>query len=98
MTTTVDVRIQGDSMWPTLCDGDVVPMHRVDPLLISEGDIVMAQHPLKPSVMVVKRVLRVESNGDLFLVGDNPDPLASEDSHNFGPVSKSMVQAQWFGE
>ena len=58
MTTTVDVRIQGDSMWPTLCDGDVVPMHRVDPLLISAGDIVMAQHPLKPSVMVVKRVLR----------------------------------------
>ena len=45
----------------------------------------MAQHPLKPNVVVVKRVLRVESNGDLFLVGDNPDPLASEDSHNFGP-------------
>ena len=86
-------------MWPTLCDGDVVPMHRAtDPLLIWPGDIVMAQHPLKPNVMVVKRVFIAESNGDLFLVGDNPDPLASEDSHNFGPVSKSMVQAQWFGE
>ncbi|DAC57729.1 MAG TPA: signal peptidase I, partial [Candidatus Poseidoniales archaeon] len=33
------------------------------------------------------------NDGRLFLTGDNPDPTASEDSHNFGPVSPAMVQA-----
>ena len=32
-------------------------------------------------------------NGRLFLVGDNPDPTASEDSHNFGEVDVSSVIA-----
>ena len=45
---------------------------------------------------MVKRVLRI-TNGDLFLVGDNPDPLASEDSHNFGPVPCRLVEARWLG-
>ena len=44
---------------------------------------------------MVKRILRVEPDGRLFLVGDNPDPLASEDSHNFGPVSLEAVRGKW---
>ena len=34
----------------------------------------------------------------MFLTGDNPDPLASEDSHNFGPVPQSSVEARWVNE
>ena len=30
-------------------------------------------------------------DGLVFLVGDNPDPTASEDSHNFGPVNTNLV-------
>jgi type IV secretory pathway protease TraF len=42
--------------------------------------------------------LRVEQNDDLFLTGDQPDPLASEDSHNFGPISRDAVIARCTGE
>ena len=98
MSGTLDVRIQGDSMWPTFRDGDVLMFTQQDLASFAAGDVVLVSHPLKPEVRMVKRVLRVEANGDLFLVGDNPDPLASEDSHNFGPVPCRLVEARWLGD
>ena len=98
MTSTLDVRIQGDSMWPTFRDGDLLTFTDEDLDIISAGDVVLVIHPLKPDVRMVKRVLRIETNGTLFLVGDNPDPLGSEDSHNFGPVPLRLVQARWLDE
>ena len=98
MSEHMDVRIQGHSMWPTFCDGDVLRMMPIlpdEPLVV--GDVVLANHPLKPSVLVVKRILRIEEDGRLFLVGDQSDPTASEDSHNFGPVAQHAVQAKWSG-
>ena len=86
------VRIKGDSMWPTFHDGDFltfVPLN--DSTRLEEGIVVLAQHPLKKDVLVVKRIQSVESNGRLFLVGDQPDPLGSEDSHNFGSVHRSAI-------
>ena len=98
MNHTLDVRIQGDSMWPTFRDGDVLMFTQQDLSSFAAGDVVLVSHPLKPEVRMVKRVLRIEANGDLFLVGDNPDPLASEDSHNFGPVPYRLVEARWLGD
>ena len=49
-------------------------------------------HPFKPKVTCVKRVKRITDSG-LFVEGDNPDPLASEDSHNFGIVSLDSIIA-----
>ena len=98
MSHTLDVRIQGDSMWPTFRDGDVLTFTQQDLSSLAVSDVVLVSHPLKPEVRMVKRVLRIEANGDLFLVGDNPDPLASEDSHNFGPVPCRLVQARWLRE
>ena len=98
MSHTLDVRIQGDSMWPTFRDGDVLTFTQQNLSSLAVSDVVLVSHPLKPEVRMVKRVLRIEANGDLFLVGDNPDPLASEDSHNFGPVPCRLVQARWLGE
>ena len=40
----------------------------------------------------VKRVKSLSEKG-YFVEGDNPDPLASEDSHNFGLVSKDAIFA-----
>ena len=94
MSNTVDVRIQGDSMWPTLSNDELVSFTVVNKTTLAEGDVVLAHHPFKPDVLVVKRIHRVETDGRLFLVGDNPDPLASEDSHNFGPVSPDAVQGK----
>ena len=85
----IQVRIHGDSMWPTLNDGDSV--EAIQGLIPVVGDIVIAHHPMK-KMTVIKRVKRIQSDG-LFLEGDNPDPIGSEDSHNFGPVSTSSIIA-----
>jgi len=49
-------------------------------------------------VLIVKRVHRVLETGEVFLVGDQPDPTATEDSHNFGPVRQESVMGRWNGE
>ena len=94
MTEALDVRIQGDSMWPTYRDGDVVSFVPCDQTYVARvNDVVLVRHPMKDNVLMVKRVSVVQNDGRLFLTGDNPDPTASEDSHNFGPVLPAMVQA-----
>ena len=94
MTEALDVRIQGDSMWPSYRDGDVVSFAPCDETYVARvNDVVLVRHPMKDNVLMVKRVSVVQNDGRLFLTGDNPDPTASEDSHNFGPVSPALVQA-----
>ena len=75
------VRIIGPSMEPALRNGDcwVVRLgSRVSP-----GDVVLAVHPLRPELQIVKRVIRPEGSG-WWLEGDNPD--SSDDSRTFGVV------------
>jgi len=95
MSDAFCVDIHGDSMWPTICDGDRLtfrPFRHGDELLV--GDVVVAHHPLKSDVFVVKRIARMEGD-QLFLEGDHPDPLASEDSHNFGLIRRNSVFGVW---
>ncbi|MDG1552760.1 MAG: S24 family peptidase [Candidatus Poseidonia sp.] len=92
MSEPFQVRIKGDSMWPTFSDGDMLTFsHLSSQHLVCAGLVVLAKHPLKADVLVVKRVHSVESDGRFFLVGDQPDPLGSEDSHNFGSVHRSAI-------
>ena len=92
MSEPFQVRIKGDSMWPTFRDGDILTFsHLLDQHRVNAGAVVLAKHPLKVDVLVVKRVHSVELDGRFFLVGDQPDPLGSEDSHNFGPVHRSAI-------
>ncbi len=86
----ITVLIRGDSMWPTLKDGDEIEFKAIGDSVLQIDDIVVAQHPLKPTITVVKRIIATKQ-GRYILQGDNPDPLASEDSHNFGPVSKDLI-------
>ena len=96
MTRNLDVRIQGDSMWPTFIDGQMLTFQETNSQTNFEvGDVVLALHPLKVDVLMVKRIHRIEPDGRLFLTGDQPDPTSSEDSHNFGPVAVSNVRARW---
>ena len=98
MTRNLDVRIQGDSMWPTFTDGQMLTFQETNSQTTFEvGDVVLALHPLKVDVLMVKRIYRIEPDGRLFLTGDQPDPTSSEDSHNFGPVPVSNVRARWTG-
>ena len=84
---TIEVRIHGDSMWPTFRDGDSL---QADSGQLPElGDIVVAKHPWK-KIHIVKRVKQIHTSG-YFLEGDNPDPTGSEDSHNFGPIPAASI-------
>ena len=77
-------RVEGDSMAPTLNDGDtVLIMPRAN---ATPGDIVLAKHPYKQSVKILKRIAEVDAGSRYKLVGDNLD--ASTDSRVFGTVSE----------
>lgn len=74
--------VEGDSMSPALKNGDVVLIN--PQAKIEQGDIALANHPYKKSVKILKRVKESTENGDLVLIGDNPDE--STDSRTFGAV------------
>ena len=80
-------RIEGDSMLPVLSDGDRVV---VDPLSTpAVGDIVVAYHPYKKSVSIVKRVVEIMPAGSFILIGDNLDE--STDSRSFGAIAADDI-------
>ena len=78
-------------MWPTYCDGDKLTASKVSNKVLAVGDVIVSKHPLKSKVIIVKRIKQILEDENLFLQGDNTDPLASEDSHNFGPVNVNLV-------
>lgn len=74
--------IEGDSMLPTLKNGDLVVINPNSDLCV--GDIVLAQHPFKKSVKIIKRIAEILPDEKYFLVGDNPSE--SSDSRSFGAI------------
>ncbi len=97
------VRIQGESMIPTLAPGDVVLVW-IGPGTAGRatvGSVVIARVPSENGVgeeLVVKRVAAIEATGDTnrwVIVGDNA--RASRDSHSYGPVPAArLVGVVWF--
>lgn len=87
-------------MAPTFQDGDRVA---VDPNAYSdmthpiEGDVVLARHPFRRDVRIVKRVARLTPEGRCFLVGDNPDTLQTTDSRSFGAVEQARILGRVLG-
>jgi nickel-type superoxide dismutase maturation protease len=80
------VRIAGPSMVPTVRPGDLCLVRwggRVGP-----GKLVVARHPERPELLIVKRVLRRDDRG-WWLSSDNP--LAGGDSETFGAVPDRLV-------
>ena len=87
---TIAVVVIGDSMWPTLRDGDTCQAVPYSTQAINIGDVVVFNDPTHTSRICVKRVVHVKPEG-LFVEGDNPDPTASTDSHNYGLVSYDLL-------
>lgn len=87
----MQIRINGDSMWPTLRDGEVYPAQPVVDLAV--GDIIVYAHPFQSGLKCVKRITSIESES-IHVEGDNPDPTASDDSHNHGPIRRDSVIAR----
>ena len=81
------ILVEGDSMLPALKNGDAV---LVDPnAKIAAGDVVLAKHPFKASVMILKRLAEIDENGNHFVVGDNlPE---STDSRTFGAIPAKSI-------
>ena len=83
--------VSGDSMWPTYTDGQrLVCTSDLQQLVV--GSVVVFIHPLRSHLRAIKRIKDIDEKS-LFVEGDHPDPLASEDSHNFGWVKKASIIA-----
>jgi nickel-type superoxide dismutase maturation protease len=91
------VEVRGDSMAPSLRDGDWLLAIR--PGRIHRGDVVVVEHPERPGFELVKRVAgvpgdrmgdRVLASDEFWLVGDHE--VASSDSRSFGPVNGHSIR------
>ena len=81
-------------MYPTLRDGESI---RIDPTAYEEalpaiGDIVLARHPYKKGVWMIKRVVGLAGGGRYLLRGDNV--LESSDSRSFGPIRLQDIRGR----
>jgi phage repressor protein C with HTH and peptisase S24 domain len=53
------------------------------------GDIVVVREPDRLLTFGVKRVARLEPNGEVVVHGDNPN--VSRDSRAYGPVARRLI-------
>lgn len=85
------VEVRGNSMQPTLADGDWLIARRYGRRRSpSAGHVVLARHPFDgPDIL--KRVESVDVHG-AWLLGDNSD--ASTDSRHFGPIEPGTIRAR----
>jgi len=88
------VAVAERSMEPALRPGDWLLVWRGlrpdGPPRIRRGQIVVACHPQRPGMLLVKRVARREPNG-WFLISDNPGAGAVDSGH-FGPVPPALIE------
>lgn len=90
----ITVNIIGDSMSPTLHDGDIAIFeYSLDQEHVI-GDIILADHPFKRNNTIVKRISKINNSGDYFLEGDNPSIHESSDSRSFGYIKKKNILAK----
>lgn len=87
------VIVRGESMMPALRPGERVLFDRLAYLIERprQGDIVLARHPDRPGVRMIKRVA---SGGpqEYMLLGDNPE--SSTDSRTLGPFRREDIAAR----
>ncbi len=80
-------------MEPLLHEGQVVFVDRhayrtADP---TEGDIVVAHHPWRSELLIVKRVESVGPDRRYHLVSENRAAAEAQDSRTFGPVRTEQI-------
>lgn len=81
-------RVVGDSMYPTLVEGQIVWCHEIRQFKV--GQIVVA---FIDGREVIKRIASLE-NGRVFLVGDKEDK--STDSRQYGSVTDTKIEGTVF--
>ena len=78
-------------MFPLLKAGEEVLVdtnayHRCLPEI---GDLVIAWHPRKDNLRIIKRVAKIDEKGKYFLMGENS--LESSDSRSFGFIGLQQI-------
>ena len=82
--------VQGNSMAPTLSEGDFITAVRTDnSLSLKTGSLVIVRDPRGGDREMVKRITASMPNGDLIVLGDSP--AHSTDSRQFGPIPRDFV-------
>jgi len=83
-------------MEPTLYPGDWIVFCRTiargRPLHVRPGQVVVARHPERPDMLIVKRAARRDRDG-WWLTSDNP-AAGAVDSRAFGVVSPSLIEGR----
>ena len=84
-------RVTGLSMMPLLKPGEEILVdfkaYQKSPPQV--GDLVVAAHPYRPDLQIIKRVALVSEDGSCFLRGDNL--TESSDSRSFGVVAAEKI-------
>src|SRR5579859_4593028 len=90
------VAVAERSMEPALHPGDWLIVRRTitpgRPLRVRPGQVVVARHPGRPDLLVVKRAARRERGG-WWLASDNP-AAGAVDSRAFGVVPPSLIEGR----
>lgn len=84
------VAVDGESMAPTLLDGDLLIATVPDVDALEAGSLVVLEHPARPGYEMVKRMTRTVDDARLWVEGDNE--AASSDSRSFGPVGRDAIR------
>lgn len=84
-------RVTGTSMQPLLQPGEEI---LINPYAYKEAlpqinDLVVATHPDREDLEIVKRISYITEDGNLFLLGDNSNH--STDSRSFGTISLDKI-------
>lgn len=80
------IAIAGPSMEPSTASGDWWLVRRTQ--RVRPQQVIAFRHPLRPSLIVVKRAIRPVEDG-WWVEGDNA--RFSDDSRTFGPVPKACI-------
>jgi nickel-type superoxide dismutase maturation protease len=90
------VAVAERSMEPALYPGDWLLARRTirpgRPPRVRPGQVVVARHPGRPELLLVKRAARREPGG-WWLASDNPD-AGAVDSRAFGPVPPGLIEGR----
>jgi nickel-type superoxide dismutase maturation protease len=93
------VTVAERSMEPALRPGDWLLVRRTR--RVRPGQIVLARHPGRPDMLIVKRAARLvdrdgEVGGGWWLESDNPE-AGAVDSRRFGPVPAALIEGRVLG-
>ena len=89
--TMIKVSVIGNSMYPSINDGDLLYFNLIDDIHeVNVDDVVLCDHPFLKNIQIIKRVKKI-INGKFFVTGDNAKSFESSDSRSFGLLSESKI-------